>query len=267
MRSLLHITLAMLLAGCGDAAQHAAEKALHQGAAPYHDQRYTEAAAIYASATYDPRVAYNLGNALYRMNLPDSATKTFGMVPPSDADTALLVATRYNMANAWTTIALEADSAIAKCQEQLEHSLIEGEDIARKVRMAVTRDSLIHARQRLDHLVDSALIQGANAYKGSLRMAPADEDARYNLAFVQRWIAQRRKEAEQRRQDQEKNEEKTLTEKALLLMKKADELVDLYKFTEALQLLQEGLKAEPSLQQKQEYMNKLDVVTKAAKAQ
>jgi hypothetical protein len=31
--------------------------------------------------------------------------------------------------------------------------------------------------------------------------------------------------------------------------------------------LQEGLKAEPSLQQKQEYMNKLDVVTKAAKAQ
>ena len=255
MRSLLHITLAMLLAGCGDAAQHAAEKALHQGAAPYHDQRYAEAAAIYASATYDPRVAYNLGNALYRMNLPDSATKTFGMVPPSDADTALLVATRYNMANAWTTIALEADSAIAKCQEQLEHSLIEGEDIARKVRMAVTRDSLIHARQRLDHLVDSALIQGANAYKGSLRMAPADEDARYNLAFVQRWIAQ------------EKNEEKTLTEKALLLMKKADELVDLYKFTEALQLLQEGLKAEPSLQQKQEYMNKLDVVTKAAKAQ
>ena len=268
MRRLLHITLVLpLLSGCGDAAQHAAEEALHEGAAPYRDGRFEEAAATYAKATHDPRVSFNLGNALHRMQLTDSATKAYGMSEPALGDTLLRTAVRYNLANGWTTIALEADSGIARCDKELEATLIEGDDIAQKLRMAVARDSLVRVRQRLDHLEDSALLQGATAYKEALRLSPSDEDARYNLALVQQRIAKRRKEAEQREKDRQKDEDKALSEKALLLIKKADELVDLYKFTEALKVLQDGLKAEPTLQQKQDYMNKLDLVTKAAKAQ
>lgn len=265
MRRPIHIALMpFLLLACGDAAQHAAEEALHEGAVPYREGRFEDAAAIYAGATHDPRVRFNLGNALYRMQLADSATRTYRTNEPALEDTALRSAVRYNLANGWTTIALATDSAIATCDKELESTLIQGDDIAMKLRMAVARDSLVRVRQQLDHLEDSALAQGAAAYKEALRLSPTDEDARYNLALVQQRIAQRRKEAEQRKKDQQKNEDKALSEKALLLMKKADELVDLYKFTEALKVLQDGLKAEPTLQQKQDYMNKLDVVTKAA---
>lgn len=268
MRRLLHIAvLPPLLLGCGDAAQQAAEEALHEGAIPYREGRFQEAAAVYAAAPHDARVSFNLGNALYRMQLADSATRSYRISEPAIMDTTLRAAVRYNLANAWTTIALDADSAIHRCDKELETTVIQGDDIAMKLRMAVTRDSLARVRQQLEHLEDSALALGAAAYKEALRLSPADEDARYNLALVQQRITQRRKEAEQRQNDQQKNEEKTLSDKALLLMKKADELVDRYKFTEALKVLQDGLKAEPTLQQKQDYMNKLDLVTQAAKAQ
>ena len=50
-------------------------------------------------------------------------------------------------------------------------------------------------------------------------------------------------------------------------MQQADEMVERYEFTKALNLLRDALKTDPTLQQRQDYMNKLDVVTKAAAAQ
>ena len=66
--------------------------------------------------------------------------------------------------------------------------------------------------------------------------------------------------------DKDKDKDKELSARAQLIMKKADELVEQYKFDEALSVMQQGLKEDPSLKAKKEYMDKLDVVTKAARA-
>lgn len=266
MKRMAHIAVLLLATACGDAAQRAAEDALHEGAPPYREGRYVDAAAIYGAATHDPRVAYNLGNTFIKQHLPDTALRAYAQAierGTNDADDAM---SWYNMGNGWATLAHDADSMVDRGEELLKGMRIEGDDIAMKLRSIVARDSIQQDLQRLEHLLDSALAQSADAYKNTLRRTPADEDARYNLALVQKHIAMRVKEAAEKAKNQQKDKDQELSERALKLMQQADELVDQYKFTEALKLLQDGLKTDPSLKQKQEYMNKLDVVTKAAQA-
>ena len=80
--------------------------------------------------------------------------------------------------------------------------------------------------------------------------------------------ARAKKAAEENDKDQnkDKDKDKGLSERAKLIMQKADELVDQYLFKDALKVMNDGLKADPTLKQQQEYMHKLDVVTKAAEA-
>ncbi|TXI78143.1 MAG: hypothetical protein E6Q44_11920 [Flavobacteriales bacterium] len=266
MKRIGYIAVCLVMTGCGDPAERTAERALYQGAPPYREQRYDEAAAIYATATHDPRAAYNLGNALHRQHLLDSALAAYRRaVELTHGDTSDANG-HFNLGNTWASIAMHADSAVASHEEALSNMRIEGNDIALKLRQVVMRDSVQKEIQRLDHLVDSALAQSAVAYKACLRRTPNDEEARYDLASVQQRIAARVKEAAQKAKDNEKNKNEVLSEKAKQLMQQADELVDAYRFAEALAVLQQGLKAEPSLAKEQEYMNKLDVVTKAAQA-
>jgi hypothetical protein len=53
----------------------------------------------------------------------------------------------------------------------------------------------------------------------------------------------------------------------MIILQKADELVDAYKFAEALALLNAGLKQDPTLEQRKDYMEKLELVQKAAGTQ
>lgn len=265
MKRITYITAFAFLCGCGDPAQHAAERALHEGAIPYNAADHVQAASVYGTALHDARVNYNLGNALYKQQLLDTAIHSYTRsieLAPTDSSTAMA---QYNMGNGWALIALKADSASKAGQEQIRSFRVDGEDISRKVRSIVARDSLKRMVMSLEHLVDSGLTQSATAYRHALRQAPQDEDARYNLALVQARIAARVKEAERAKSKNSEQDQK-LSERARLLMQQADELVDQYKFTQALKVLNDGLKAEPSLKQKQDYMNKLDVVTKAAQA-
>ena len=62
------------------------------------------------------------------------------------------------------------------------------------------------------------------------------------------------------------DEKKELSERAKLIMKRADELVEQHKFKEALEVMEQGLKQDATLQKEKEYMDKLGVVTKAASA-
>lgn len=266
MKRRAYIAVLAFATACGDASQRAAEEALHEGERPYREGRYEDATTIYGAATHDARVAYNLGNTFLKQHLLDTALHTYaqaierGTNDPNDA------MSWYNLGNGWATLAHDADSMTSLGEEVLKGMRIEGSDIALKLRSIVARDSVEQDLRRLEHLLDSALAQSAEAYKNTLRRAPADEDARYNLALVQKHIAMRVKEAAEKAANQKKDKEQELSEKAQKLMQQADELVDQYKFTEALKLLQDGLKSDPSLKQKQEYMNKLDVVTKAAQA-
>ncbi len=266
MKRIGYIAACLLATACGDPAHRAAEKALHEGAPPYREERFAEAAAIYGAATHDPRVAYNLGNAFYRQHLLDTALQAYTRAVELGTGDTVDARSHFNLGHSWATLANRTDSMVRSNEEALKAMRIEGNDIAQKVRQVVMRDSVQREVIRLDHLVDSALAQSAGAYKNTLRSTPQDEDARYDLAFVQKRIAARVKEAAEKAKNNEKNKDQVLSERARQLMQQADELVDTYRFAEALKLLQNGLKAEPSLAKEQEYMNKLDVVTKAAQA-
>jgi len=263
----LHPIALLLVVGCGTPAERVAERALREGEDPYRKGNFNEAAKVYATASFDPRVAYNQGNALFRSGLLDTAITSFTSAIEVAHDPAGKALAHHNLGNSWSALAMRSDSTVRHIDGILSSIRIEGDDIGRKVRQVVMRDSLRTAQQGLAHLVDSAWTQGADAYKNALRIDPLDEDARHNLALAQRHIALRRKaEADRKEKEEKEKSGKGLSERAELLMQKADELVEQYRFGEALDLLKEGLKADPTLQQEQEYMGKLDVVTEAAKA-
>lgn len=266
MKYVLPIAL-LLVVGCGTPAERATERALREGEEAYRTGNFVKAAEIYATASFDPRVAYNQGNALFRSGLLDTAIMSFRAAIEASNGPGDLAPSHYNSGNTWSALALRSDSMQGLIDDRLSAIRIEGDDIGRKVRQVVMRDSLRTARRQLDHLIDSSWVQGAEAYKHALRVDPRDEDARHNLAFALRQIAMRRKsDAESKDRKDQEDLRKELSDRAKLLMQKADELVEQYRFNEALDLLKDGLKADPTLQQEQEYMGKLDVVTQAAKA-
>lgn len=265
MKPLAHIPFIVLATACAPSAERIAERALREGEDPYRAMHYPVADSIYATAAFDPRAAYNLGNALYEQHLLDTAIQAYRRAIDASTDETTRSQAFYNQANGWAALAFQADSLADEREQQASGMDIQGTDLVEKVRRMVVLDSLRKEHARLESLVDSALAQGAESYKHALRRTPSDEDARHNLALVQDIIAKRVKEAaDKAKKDQDKNKE--LSERAKQLMAQADALVEQYKFTEALKLLRDGLKSEPSLQQQQEYMQKLDVVTKAAQA-
>jgi hypothetical protein len=264
--SLATLMLSLSITGCGTAEERAAERALHEGEHPYRAERFDDAATVYARGGSDPRVTHNLGNAEYRLALWDTAIVAFGnsMVASSSAQDQAYAA--HNLGNAWSGLANEADSASIRIAERIRTIRIDGDDIGQKVRLIVERDSLRKLNVEQTHLVDSALTQATEAYKAALRRNPADEDTRHNLALALYRIAERVKEDAADGDKGKENERKELSEEAREIMAKADELVEQYKFKEALKVMQAGLKAHPTLQQEQAYVQKLDVVTKAAEA-
>ena len=260
--------LMVVLTACGTPAERAVDRALREGVKPYRAQHFGQAASTYAQASFDPRVAYNLGNALYRQAQWDTALATYGRSIASAQVGRQHAQVFHNLGNSWMQLATRADTLAEQAADQLSNFKIEGEDIGWKVRQFVVRDSLRNAQGELSHLIDSALAQGAEAYKNTLRRSPTDEDARHNLALAQGMIAVRaRKAADASTNDPNKDKDKDLSERAKLIMRKADELVEQYLFKDALKVMTDGLKADITLKQQQEYMHKLDVVTKAADAE
>ena len=98
-------------------------------------------------------------------------------------------------------------------------------------------------------------------YKQALILNPKDEDTRYNLAFAQEEF---RKEEEARKMlekmnDQLKKDEKPKPSKfAEECMKKAAELVQQFKFEEALKLMQDGIKKDKTVDLFNDFIKKLE---------
>jgi Ca-activated chloride channel family protein len=259
------------LYGCGGEG-HQVERSLRAGNAQFDKGHHAGAVEAYRSAGTDPRASYNAGHAHYRMGQWDDAAADF-----KAAGEALLAAEEkaipaahafHNMGNAHLRKATDADSLEKHYADLLTKIRIDGEDIQRKVELYVLRDSLRRERRRLVPLVDSALAHSAGAYRNALRQAPHDEESRHNLAVVQALVAARAKPDKGGGDGGDKDDqEKVLGERARMILEKADELVEEYRFQEALALLQKGLQEDPTLEQKQEYMQKLETVTEAAAAQ
>jgi tetratricopeptide (TPR) repeat protein len=256
------------LTACGTTPEQLVEQALRLGNTDYRASRYADAITAYSTAPTDHRTVYNRGDAHFRSEQWTEAIEQFTAAAGMAQTPREQARAQYNLGNARTAQAHWADSLSHRATEVMSGIRIEGDAIARKVSLIVLRDSLRQEQKRLEHLIDSALTAGSEAYKSALRLTPGDELARYNLAYVQGRIAARPKpptDDDKKKQDQEK--EKALTERAKLLIKRADELVEVHQFKEALEVLQEGLRQEPSLKQKEQFMQKLGVVTKAAEAQ
>jgi tetratricopeptide (TPR) repeat protein len=253
----------LALASCMNGEQRTVERALRAGVAQYRAAEFDAAATTFADAPADVRLAYNAGNAHYRSGRYAEAITRFQEARDMTDSTTMKAGIWYNMGNAWSMQAKEADSLAKDYSARVKDMRIEGDDIVEKVSRYVLRDSLRREGRRLDQLVDSALKEGAEAYRNALRHTPGDEDARHNLAAAQRLIAARPK-PDGSNGDKGKDDKKPLGERAKLLLKQADELVEQNRFQEALVLLKNGLKEDPTLEQRKEYMDKLDVVTKAA---
>lgn len=263
MRYLLIIAL-LLLAACGDRNQQIAEEAIRAGNAHYRSSDYVLAVDEYAKANFDPRALHNSAKAHYRAADHAQAVADLAATLEIMDDTIHIADAYHDMGNARLMHSRWADSMSVIAGERSAAIQLEGDDIAEKVRQAVVRDSLSTEGTRLAQLSDSALAQSVIAFKNALRHDPKDEDTRYNLAFSQKLLAAREKERREADEDKEKNKE--LSERAKALMKKADELVEVFKFNEALELLQRGMAEDPTLAKEKEYVQKLEVVTKAAEA-
>lgn len=266
MKHLPAIALLLLLSACSNSDERAVYRALHAGSAEYRSGKFEQAAATFGNAPEDARLFYNQGDAYFRIQQADSAIAAFRNAEWM-ADSSIFADATYNLGTAHLLQARVADSLSKAYTEQIAGITLEGQDIARNVSMYVLRDSLRKDVRRLENLVDSALKAGASSLKRSLRSMPSDEDARYNLVAAQRLIASRAKAEAERKKNENDDSKKELGERALLIMQKAEELVEQYKFSEALNVLKDGLKKDPSLEQRKDYMDKLELVQKAAAAQ
>lgn len=106
------------------------------------------------------------------------------------------------------------------------------------------------------------LEKGLEAYKLSLRNNPADDQTRYNLAYVQHKLNEKQQEQEQKDQDQEKPEP---SEYAKALKKRSDEMISRGLFRDANQLMQDGLKKDETVAAYNDYIERLGKVTEIDK--
>ncbi len=264
MKNAYAIALALFAISCGDARERAAEDALRHGNASYREGRFMVAVERYGEALHDARVLHNSGKAAYRAKDHDLAVERLRATTEVFQDPIHQAAAFHDLGVERVMQARWADSMSVVLAEKVAGLSADETDIASRVRLAVERDSLRQQRTQMISLTDSALVRAIDAFKQALLRVPTDEDTRYNMALSQRLLATREKDRQEK--DGDKDEQKELSEHAKALMAQADELVEQHRFKEALELLKGGLQKEPSLAKEKEYMDKLEVVTKAAEA-
>lgn len=258
------MSVALLLSGCGDAAKRKADNALRAGNEHYRSELFALADSTYATAPDDHRTVYNRGNAEYRLGLWNDAVERFNEAATMADGTSEQSTVYHNLGNARLMQAHWADSMGHVYLNDIGAIRSDGSDIRGKIKLAMLRDSLRTGQRRMELLVDSALHEGALAYKKALRMEPGAEDSRHNLTAAMAMIESRKKQDKDGKDGQD--EEKELSARAKELLAQADRLVDEHRFVEALGLLLKGLEQEPTLEQRKDYMEKLQVVRKAVEA-
>lgn len=88
------------------------------------------------------------------------------------------------------------------------------------------------------------LADAATYFKQALKSNPQNDAARYNYELAKKKLAQQKEEEQQ---EQEQDEQIEPSEWAKELKKQAEMLVNQYRYQEAFNLMQEGLKQDPSV--------------------
>ena len=257
----------LLFAACSTPEERMAERALRLGASAYDAGEFLLADSLFTSAPFDARALFNSGNSAFRMARWGDAIERYRAAQHLDSAAEHHASVLYNLGAAHLADARDADSTIVRLNRDLGALRIEGSDIAQDVSTFVLRDSLRRDLMKLERSIDSSYAAAVSWNKAALRLAPADDDARLNLVLAQRaFDARRRAREAQDQRNKDKDANKELGVRALAIMQQADSLVEQYRFNKALELMQQGLREDPSLKQKEEYMKKLETVTNAAKA-
>jgi tetratricopeptide (TPR) repeat protein len=257
----------LLLAACATPQERLAERALRLGASAYDANEFARADSLFASAPFDARALFNSGNSAFRLGQWGDAIGRFREAMHLDSAAEHRASVLFNLGAAHLADARDADSTVVRLNRDLGALRIEGNDIAQDVSTFVLRDSLRLDLVKLESSIDSSYAAAIRWNKAALRIAPADDDARLNLVLAQRGFDARKRARDARDQrDKDKDANKELGLRAQAIMQQADSLVEQYRFNKALELMQQGLREDPSLKQKEEYMKKLETVTNAAQA-
>ncbi len=108
------------------------------------------------------------------------------------------------------------------------------------------------------------LKESAAAYQQALRLNPGDEDAKYNLEYVRARLQQQ----EQQQQDKDQQKKKIEpSEYAKKLRQQAQELIEEYRYAEALKLMQDGLKRDETVAAYQSFIDRLNDVVEIEEMQ
>ena len=139
---------------------------------------------------------------------------------------------------------------------------------------SLTRSSKSHirskAQQQLGVLLNrqGKLEEALNAFKESLKSEPANDDARYNYELVKRKLEEEKKKDKQdqnkdkENQQQDKDKPQEPSEFAKRLKAQADALAAQFKFKDAYNLMNDGLKKDPTVAHYNDFIKRLnDVVT------
>jgi tetratricopeptide (TPR) repeat protein len=151
-----------------------------------------------------------------------------------------------------------------------------GNALFKKKQYAEARDSYVRSMSFTDtlslanvnynigntYLFESKLDTAITYYKRSLELNDKDEDAKYNLELARAILKEKAKKEKQKQsnQSQQKQEQQQPSEFAKKLFEQSKLLAKEYKFKEALGLLEQGLKQDPTINVYKQYIEKLKSV-------
>ena len=98
--------------------------------------------------------------------------------------------------------------------------------------------------------------KAANRFKKALMLNPEDEDARYNYE-----LALSKLQEQEENQDQQNEPPPKPSEEAKRLKALAESLVDQRRYNEALNLMKEGLKADPTVAAFNDFIQRIENIT------
>lgn len=97
-------------------------------------------------------------------------------------------------------------------------------------------------------------------FKQSLKAHPANDAARYNYELAKKKLQQ-----QQDQQDQKKEDQPEPSEWAKELKKKAEQLVNRFRYQEAYDLMQQGLQQDPTVKAYENFINRIGTILEIEK--
>jgi len=185
-RSLFIILFAFAAVGLFSQNAKSARKAVRSGNKAYNNQLYGAAEADYSKALEEDasskEASFNLANAYYKQQRWDDALKEYQHYLTLEGENT------EKMSSAWSNIG--NTYLKKKANEKAENQATMGQP------GATTQKT-----QQQDNLKMSM-----EAYKNALRLNPADDDTRYNLAVVQKMIKDKEDQNKDQNQDQKQDQ-------------------------------------------------------------